>query len=359
MKYNIDVTFADSTNIHSVDFNNIPFGKVFSDHMFIADFYNGEWQDLRIVPFQPLSMSPSAMVLHYAQTIFEGMKVMQSPEGTPLLFRPEMHATRLNRSAARMAMPEFPEELFLQALNELIAIDHRWIPDTPDSALYVRPFMIANDQYIGIRPSETYKFIIFTAPVGAYYADPVKLWATDKYVRAVKGGTGFAKAGGNYAATLLPQKEARAKGFDQIMWLDAEHHKYIDECGTMNLFFVIGDTVVTPSTEAGTVLSGITRDSFIKILRDKGYKVEERLISIDEIVEASKNNTLVDAFGAGTAAVVAPVSHFHYEDVTYELPPVEGRIISAMLKEELNNLRSGKIEDRFGWTQPVKVMQTM
>lgn len=356
MKYDIDVQLSNASRIDEVDFDNIPFGKVFSDHMFVADYYDGQWQDFRIVPFQPLSMSPSSMVLHYAQTIFEGMKVMKSPEGTPLLFRPEMHAKRFNRSARRMAMPELPEALYHQALRELIAIDHAWIPTAPDSALYVRPFMIANDPFIGIRPSETYKFIIFTAPVGAYYAEPVKLLATDRYVRAVKGGTGFAKAGGNYAATLLPQQEAREQGFDQLMWLDAVEHKYIDECGTMNLFFVIDGKVITPTTEHGTVLEGITRDSFIHILRDQGFTVEARRISIDEVVAASQAGTLQDMFGAGTAAVVAPVSHYHYEGTTYELPPVADRPVSQRIKQTLNDLRSGQIEDKFGWTHPVKVL---
>ncbi|MGB0863108.1 MAG: branched-chain amino acid aminotransferase [Saprospiraceae bacterium] len=356
MKYSIDINLTDASKVSEVDFNNIPFGKVFSDHMFMADYEDGEWKNFEIVPFQPLNLYPSAIVLHYAQTIFEGMKVMKNPAGEPVLFRPEMHSQRLNRSARRMAMPELPEDLFLQALTELISIDHNWIPNTPDSALYVRPFMIANDQFIGVRPSETYKFIIFTAPVGAYYSKPVKLWATDKYVRAIEGGTGFAKAGGNYAASLLPQREAQAQGFDQVMWLDGIEHKYIHECGTMNLFFVIDGVVVTPSLDAGTVLAGITRNSFIHLLKARGYEVQERPITIDELVEATKTGKVQDVFGAGTAAVVAPVESVHYKGVTYEFPEMEGRKISKQLKIDLNEVRSGQSEDTFGWTHPLNVL---
>ena len=357
MTYNIDVNLVNTSRLSEIDFDNIPFGRVFSDHIFIADYYDGAWRDLRIAPYQPLSLNPATAVLHYSQTIFEGMKVMANPEGTPLLFRPEMHAKRLNRSAQRMAMPDVPEELFMQALYELIGIAHRWIHSGEESALYVRPVMVANDPSIGVRPAETYKFIIFTAPVGAYYSKPVKLTTLDKYVRAVKGGTGFAKAGGNYAASLLPQREAQEMGFDQVMWLDSEEKKYIHECGTMNLFFIIDGKVITPSTEEGTILEGITRERFIHILRDSGYTVEERPITIQEVIAASENGTLQDMFGAGTAAVVASVELFHHHGTTYKLPPVEERLISKQLKLDLNNLRSGKVTDKFGWTHPLKVLQ--
>lgn len=357
MKYPIEVQLTNTSKLHDVDFNNIPFGKVFSDHMFIADYYNGNWRDLRIVPFAPLPMSPSSMVLHYAQTIFEGMKVMKSPQDEPLLFRPELHAQRLNASARRMAMPEIPQEMFMQALHELISIDNRWIPDGDDSALYIRPFMIADDPFIGIRPSETYKFIIFTAPVGAYYSKSLSLLASDEYSRASIGGTGFAKTGGNYAKTLQPVIEAQKEGFDQIMWLDPSDFKTIQECGTMNLFFQIDDTFITPNLN-NTTLEGITRKSFIDLLRWRGHQVEERPITIDEVVTAAEQGRLNNLFGSGTAAVVAPVKSFGYKGKMYHAAPVEGRKITQQLKADLQNLRSGRMEDPFGWTQPVKIQRS-
>lgn len=358
MKYNFNVQLTNQSRLSQVDFNNIPFGRIFSDHMFIADYDGKEWTDLRIVPYGDLEMSPASAVLHYSQTIFEGMKATKGADGTPLLFRPEMNARRLNKSAVRMAMPEIPEELFMQALNELISIDHKWIPNVPDSSLYIRPYMFANDPFIGVRPSETYRFVIFTAPVGAYYSGAVKLLASEKYIRAAVGGTGAAKAGGNYAATLLPQLEAQKQGFDQLMWLDAKEFKYIQECGTMNLFFIVDGKVLTPSLETQTILHGITRDSFITMFRDQGLIVEERRISIDEIVEAHKAGKLEDCFGAGTAAVVAPVASFNYRGVNYELPALETRKYSIKLKEDLTNLRKGTHEDKFGWMRKIQILET-
>ncbi len=357
MKYNFNVQLTDQSKLSQVDFNNIPFGRVFSDHMFIADYDGKEWTDLRIVPYGNLEMSPAASVLHYSQTIFEGMKATKDADGTPLLFRPEMNARRLNKSAARMAMPEVPEELFMQALNELVGLDHNWIPNTPDSSLYIRPYMFANDPFIGVKPSETYRFIIFTAPVGAYYSGAVKLLASEKYVRAAAGGTGAAKAGGNYAATLLPQLEAQKQGFDQLMWLDAKEFKYIQECGTMNLFFIVDGKVLTPNLDDGTILHGITRDSFIQLFRSYGLTVEERPIPIEEIVAAHKAGKLEDVFGAGTAAVVAPVASFNYRDTNYELPALETRKHSIRLKEDLISLRKGTLDDKFGWMKKVNLMK--
>lgn len=356
MNNTIKVNLIHSSRLKEVDFNHIPFGRIFSDHMFVADYYDGAWQDFRIEPYQALNLAPATTVFHYAQTIFEGMKIMKSPDGTPILFRMDKHAARLNASAKRMAMPEFPAAMFQKGLSELVSIDHRWIPDTPDSALYVRPFMIATDPFIGVSASKTYKFIIFTAPVGAYYSEPVKLWASEEYVRAVKGGTGNVKAGGNYAGSLLPHHEAQKRGFDQVMWLDAHEHKYIHESGTMNLFFIIDGKVITPSLDSGAILPGITRDSFIHLLRARGLQVEERPISIDEVIEASNTGQLEDIFGSGTAAVVAPVDLFHYRGVDYKVPPLETRKISSQLKEDLTNLRSGKVEDTFGWTQSIQIM---
>ncbi len=352
MPYDITITKTNQSRIGEVDFENIPFGRVFSDHMFVADYRDGEWQDLRIVPFERFEIHPAAMVLHYGQAIFEGMKASKSFDGRPMLMRPEQHSRRLNRSAERMCMPTVPEDMFLQGLRSLVAIDADWIPPQEGSALYIRPYMFATDEFIGVKPAQTYRFIIFTGPVGPYYPKPVSLIAESKYVRAVKGGTGEAKAAGNYAGSLLPAKIAQDKGFDQVMWMDGHEFKYIQEVGTMNIFFVIGDKVITPATD-GAILKGITRDSIIQILKKKGYTVEEKPLHIDEVVKAYKAGQLKEVFGSGTAAVVAHVSKIQYQDTLMELPPMEEREIGTMVKAEIDGLRSGKIEDEFGWIEEV------
>ncbi|RMF31839.1 MAG: branched-chain amino acid aminotransferase [Bacteroidetes bacterium] len=358
MKQEITITKTHQSRLNEVDFDNIPFGRVFSDHMFIADYKDGQWHNPRIVPFGPFPIHPAAMALHYGQEIFEGMKATKRRDGTPLLFRPEMHAQRLNRSAERMCMPPFPEDLFLEALHLLVGLDHEWIPPKEGSALYIRPIMFANDEFIGVKPSLTYRFIIFTGPVGPYYPKPVRLLAETKYIRAALGGTGEAKAAGNYGGALLPARLAQEKGFDQVMWLDAREFRYIQEVGTMNIFFVIGDKVITPAT-SGTILKGITRDSILKILRDNGYDVEERPITIDEVVEAHKNGTLKEAFGSGTAAVVAHVEAIQYKDYLMELPPIEERKVGEFAKDTINGIRAGRIEDKWGWCQPVSPVTTI
>lgn len=354
----IKITRTQHSRLPGMDLTNVPFGKVFSDHMFIADYDGKAWVNPRIEPFGPLKLHPATMALHYGQAIFEGMKAFKSFDGRPLLFRPEMHAHRINASAHRLSMPAFPEDLFLEAVNQLVAVDQDWIPTSEGSALYLRPFMIATDEFIGVRPSQTYSFIIFTCPVGPYYAKPVRLWVEQEYVRAVKGGTGEAKAAGNYAGALYPAKLAQDRGFDQVMWMDAHEFKYIQEVGTMNIFFVLGDKVVTPSTD-GAILKGITRDSFLAILRHKGYEVEERPITIDEIVDAYKNGQLREAFGAGTAAVVSHIEAIGYKDLVMELPPIESREIGEMLKAEISGLRDGTIEDNYGWVVPVTALESL
>ncbi len=353
MKFEIRITKTEKSRLPEVDFQHLPFGRTFSDHMFVADYFDGEWRDPRIVPFGYFSIHPAAMALHYGQAIFEGMKASKSIDGKPLFFRPELHAERINFSGARLCIPPIPEELFLEALHLLVGIDQDWIPPVEGSALYIRPFIFANDEFIGVRPSTSYKFIIFTGPVGPYYPKPVRLLAETKYIRAAAGGTGAAKAAGNYAASLLPAKLAGEKGFDQVLWLDANEFKYVQEAGTMNLFFVIDGTVLTPNL-SGTILSGITRRSILHLLKENGYKVEERLISIEEVVEAHKNGTLQEAFGTGTAAVVAHVSEIQYKDVLMKLPPLATRTIGELAKNTINRLRSGTLEDKWGWIVPVK-----
>ena len=296
-------------------------------------------------------MHPANLTLHYGQSIFEGMKASKNEEGIPLLFRPEKHAERMNASAKRMCMPTIDPELFVEAVRQLVHLEKDWIPGSKGSALYIRPFMFATDEFLGVAPSETYKFIILTLPVAPYYSSPVKLYASTQYIRAAEGGVGEAKTAGNYAASLLASKEAREKGFDQVLWLDGREFKYVQEVGTMNIFFVIGDTVITPPTE-GTILKGITRDSFLKILEDRGYKVEIRPISMDEVLEAYKEGNLKEVFGSGTAAVAVDVMRIGYLDQTIDLEPGADSL-AQMLKNEINGIRSGQIEDRYGWVQPV------
>ena len=354
MNNKIKVTKTSDSNLSRVDFDNIPFGKVFSDHMFTASWKDGEWGDFEVIPFGNLTIHPACLALHYGQAIFEGMKASKGKDGQALLFRPEMHAKRLNASAKRLAMPEFPEEVFVEAIHTLVGLDADWIPGTEGSALYIRPLMFADGEFIGVKPSDSYRFLIFTGPVGPYYPKPVSLLVAEKYVRAAQGGVGEAKAAGNYAASLLPTEMAKSKGYDQVLWLDAREFKWLQEAGTMNLFFVIDNVVITPSTD-GTILKGITRNSMLAILKDKGYQVEERPISIDELVQAHKDEKLQEVFGAGTAAVVAFVDKISYKDMVIELPPVETHKVAKMLKAEINGIRNQTILDKFGWTVPAKM----
>lgn len=350
MTYDIKITKISTSAVDQMDFDNIPFGKVFTDHMFVADYEDGKWKNFEIKPVDYIPTHPGNLAWHYGQSIFEGMKATRDHEGTPLLYRPEMHAHRINASARRMCMPEIPEELFLKAVHTLVYMEKNWIPVQPGAALYIRPFMYATDETIGVRQSDSYKFIIFTMPVGPYYTKPVKLLAQDKYVRAVVGGVGEAKTSGNYAASLLPAKMAKSEGFDQVMWLDGIHKKYIQEVGTMNIFFVINGEIITPNLD-GAILPGITRDSLIRIFKDNGYKVVERPITIDEIIHAGENKTMTEIFGSGTAAVISAVSHLKYNDVIIELN-TDNRPVSAWAYDYINNLRNKSIEDKYGWIIP-------
>lgn len=351
MSYPIHLEQIQQSRLQGIDFEHIPFGKTFSDHMFVSDYRDGRWQDDRIVPFGHFTIHPASMCLHYGQTIFEGMKASLHQDGTPLLMRPEMHAQRINASARRLMMAEFPEDRFVQAVQNLVALDAAWIPPQEGSALYIRPYMFATDEFIGVRPSETYRFIIFTGPVGPYYAKPVRLLVEQDFVRAVPGGTGEAKAGGNYAASLLPAYQAQQKGFDQVMWMGGPGMNTVQEVGTMNIFFVIADEVVSPATD-GAILKGITRDSFLKILRDKGYRVSERAVDIQEIAAAYAAGELKECFGSGTAAVVSHVAEIQYQDQLMSLPPVEDRKVGPFLKTYIDGLRSGRIADEYNWLVP-------
>ncbi len=358
MEYKIHVTPVDESRISTIDFNDIPFGRIFSDHMFVADYIDGRWINCEIKPLANLSVHPGNMAWHYGQSIFEGMKATRDQDGTPLLFRPAMHAKRINQSAVRMCMPEIPETLFVEAVSSLVAIEKNWIPPQEGSALYIRPFMFATDNNIGVRPSNTYKFIVLTMPVGPYYAQPVKLKADDYYIRAAKGGVGEAKTSGNYAASLYPAMRAKEEGYDQVMWLDAREHIYIQEVGTMNIFFVIGDKIITPPTD-GTILRGITRDSIMTILRKEGRAVEERPITITEVIDQYKRGNLKEVFGSGTAAVVAMVEEIKYNDQIIKLDTKTFPIASRLM-DRINGIRSRKYNDEFNWlveaTIPAEMM---
>lgn len=352
MRYDIKVTKTTRSRISEVDFENLPFGRVFSDHMFIADYKDGEWFDFRIVPFENIPMHPATSALHYGQSIFEGLKAYRTEGDEVQVFRPRKNAERLNLSAVRMAMPEIPVDLFMQAMDALVNLDQEWVPTSEGSSMYIRPFMFATDDYVGIKASDTYRFVIFTCPVQSYYSAPVKVLISDKYVRAFLGGTGEAKAAGNYAATLQPVMEARKDGYDQILWTDGIEFKYLQEIGTMNIFLQIGGQILTPAL-TGTILNGITRNSILQLLKDRGLKAEERHITVEELIEAHNVGMLQDAFGAGTAATISHISHIGYKGKKLELPPVESRTLSHELKQELEDIKLGRIADRHGWVHRV------
>ena len=352
MAISIKITKTTHSRINTCDFNNIQFGTVFSDHMFVVDYEDGKWINPEILPFGPMSLSPSTFALHYGQAIFEGMKAYKNNNGEAQLFRPKDNIKRLNQSANRMAMAELPEEIFMEGLKQLIAIDSDWIPTKSGSSLYIRPYMFATDEFVGVRPAKHFKFVIFTCPVNAYYPKPIRVVVEEKYVRAFDGGVGATKAAGNYGISMLPTYEANKKGFDQIIWTDGREHKYIEESGTMNVFFVIGDKVITPVLD-GTILAGVTRNSCIKLLQSKGYTVEERKISVDEIVDAANKGELKDAFGTGTAAIVAKIAAINYKGVEYTLPNPEEREVSNYLYKTLGEIQTGLIPDDFNWIEKI------
>ncbi len=343
---NISIKKIEKSKVDTIDFNNIPLGTSFTDHMFICDYKDGEWQNPRIEPLALIPTHPAAMALHYGQAIFEGMKANVDADGTPMLFRADKNAARLNFSADRMGMPNVPEELFVEGLKQLVAMDKAWIPPQDGSALYLRPFMYADEAFIGMRAATSYKFIIMASPAGPFFSKRIKLWAEKKFVRAVDGGTGEAKAAGNYAAAIRPTELAKAKGYDQVLWLDAVEHEYIQEVGTMNIFFKIDGKFITPRRD-GAILDGITRMSVIDILKDKGFEVIERPITLTEIREASEKGLLEEAFGTGTAVGIAYIQSIGTENgdihVSDESP------VGLEVNDTLNAIKTGKIEDKFNW----------
>lgn len=345
-----DITKTQHSRLPELDTDNIPFGKVYSDHMFVAEYTKGNWNDLRIEPYADLAISPANATLHYAQSIFEGLKAYKNKAGEILVFRPQANAKRLNVSATRMCVPQLPEELFMSAMTELLKLDSGWIPDKEGTSLYIRPVIFANDPYVGIRPSDTYKFLIFTCPVGAYYSQPVSVKIETEYTRAVSGGVGYAKTAGNYAASLYPALQAQKEGYDQLIWTDGQTHQFIEEAGTMNLLFLMGDTLVTAPT-GDSILNGITRDCVLTLARDWGMKVEEHRLSVKELIAALEAGELKEAFGAGTAATIAQIKRIGYEGMDYELP--SERPLSQKLFDTLDSIKTGEAEDKWDWVYKV------
>ncbi len=344
----VDIQKATASRLSQIDFDNIAFGKVFTDHMFMADYKNGEWSNLRIVPYGKINVSPATPAIHYGQSIFEGMKAYPNDQGNALVFRPLDNLKRLNISADRMAMANVPEELFMEGLSTLIDLDREWIPKTEGGSLYIRPFLFSADEYVGIKPSESFTFMIILCPVGAYYSAPVKVKIETHYTRAVAGGTGFAKAGGNYGGSIYPAKLAQAEGYHQLIWTDGKNHEYIEESGTMNIMFVIGDTLITPSL-SDSILAGITRDSVLTLARSWGMMVEERKISVKEVVAALEAGTVKEAFGVGTAATIAHIELIGYEGKNYTLPPIDKREFSNKVYAALDGIKRGVDNDAFNW----------
>ena len=343
-----DIHPTNASRLGQVDLQNLPFGSVFSDHMFVMDFKDGQWQTGSIQPYGDMSLSPAAMALHYGQAIFEGMKAFRQPDGRVALFRPEANMARFNVSADRMCMPAVDKALFHEALTELVKLDSEWVPEDDGASLYIRPFMFANEVHVGVRPSHQYRFMIFTCPVGAYYKGSVRVKVETEYTRAAPGGTGFAKAAGNYAASLKPTELAKSKGYQQILWTDAVDHKYIEESGTMNVVFVMNGKLVSPSL-GDTVLNGVTRNSVISLARQYGIEVEERRIPVSELKAAAESGALTEAFGVGTAATMTPIEAIGFQGGDVELPPVDSWNVMPMLSLALDNIRRGKSEDPFGW----------
>ena len=344
----ISITKAERSRLAQTNLVNVPFGKYFTDHMLEADYQNGEWTRVEIRPYQALQLEPSMAALHYGQAIFEGIKAYRDEQGNAFIFRPYDNFKRFNLSADRMNMPRVPEEIFIEGMKQLIDLDRNWIPAGKDHSLYIRPVMFATDTVLGVRPSETYKFLILLSPTGPYYVNPMKILVEERYTRAAPGGVGFSKNAGNYGGSMLASSIAKEKGYDQVLWTDAFEHKWLQEVGMMNVFFVIDNVAVTPSLEEGTILEGVTRASVIQGLQERGIKVEERRISIQEVIEAYEKGRISEVFGTGTAAVIAPIRELNYQGrvLTFD---TDKYTVSTAIKNWLSDIREGRIADPYGW----------
>lgn len=344
----IPVRKIPNSRINEVDFNNLEFGKYISDHMLVCDYANGEWKTPLIVPYANLSLNPSTLALHYGQTVFEGMKAFRMDNGHINIFRMDKHYERFVRSLNRMCMAVPPKEIFVEGLSQLVALDKAWVPTRPGNALYLRPFVFASEARFGVKVSEEYRFIIFTGPVPSLYADPIKVKVETEFIRAARGGTGFAKCGGNYGGAFYPTQQARSEGYDQVLWTDARENKFIEESGMMNVMFVINDTLVTAPL-SDSILDGVTRDSLLTLAAELGYKTEVRPIAVEELEQAFGNRTITEAFGAGTAAVVAPIQTIHINGIDHQLPKYGADRLLYKLKNKLEQVRLGTAPDIYGW----------
>ncbi len=342
------VTRIAQSRIKDVDFSNLEFGKYISDHMLMVDFLDNKWQEPVIVPFGDIPMSPAMLSLHYGQSVFEGMKAFKNKNGDICIFRPQKHSERLNKSLARMCMPEIPEELFIQSLHAIVDVDKEWIPTSDGSSLYLRPVVFAYEPRLGVKIADHFKFFVLTSPAGAYFSKPTRLKVEETFVRAAEGGTGFAKCAGNYGGAFYPTQVARQEGFDQVLWTDAKEHKYIDEAGVMNVMFVINGKLITPKLTSA-LLEGVTRDSILTLAPVLGMTVEQRKVSVAEIEEAFKNGSLTEAFGTGTAAVVSPIATINIHGTDYNLPVAGPESFQQRVKQKLNNIRLGFEPDVYGW----------
>lgn len=349
----IQVQRVEQSRIETIDFSNLPFGTLFSDHMLIAEYRDGKWKEPTIKPYGPLSLPPNISALQYGISIFEGLKAHRSPSGDILIFRPRDNARRLNRSSVRLAMPALPEEFFVEGLRALVGVDHQWVPDAEQGSLYIRPTFFSVDESIRVKPAERYLFVTFTCPVGAYFNAPLEVVITDEFVRAFPGGTGEVKPAGNYAPTLVAEQNARAAGFHHVVWLDGVERRYIEECGVMNIFFVVEDTVITPPL-SGTILGGMIRDSVLTLLRKMNVKVEERKFSVDELIKTHAKGTLSECFGTGTAATVSHIKRIHYKGKDIILPDIEKRTVGPNVRERLVSIMTGRGTDPYGWTEQVR-----
>ncbi|NKC14309.1 MAG: branched-chain amino acid aminotransferase [Gammaproteobacteria bacterium] len=351
----LSVTLVTESRLTSTDFNDLGFGNHFSDHMFSMEFENGAWRNPSIIPYGPIAMEPGTGALHYSQSVFEGLKAFRGSDDQIRVFRPDMNARRMARSCERLCIPVIDPALFIEAVRAIVRTDQDWIPGKRGQALYVRPIVFGVEPHLEVRPASRYRFLIMTSPVRTYYGDeitPVALHVQQHYTRASPGGVGEAKTGGNYAASLLPGERARDQGFNQALWLDGIEHKYVEEVGQMNIFFRFGDTVVTPALR-GTILPGVTRDSVITLLRDQGFAVEERRLAVDEVLEGSRSGTLREVFGAGTAAVIAPVGRICLGGTTYEINNNEPGELTGALYNKITSIQYGETNDPHGWNMLV------
>jgi len=349
----IPVKRTTQSRLASVDFKNLGFGNYISDHMLVAKYDKGAWQDPQIIPYGEMMMSPAMLSLHYGQAVFEGMKAFHMNDGGINIFRIERHHKRLNRSLERMCMPAISEELFVNGLEAVVKADEAWIPKDSGSSLYLRPVVFASEAKLGVKVADQYLFVILTSPVGPYFSKPVRLKVELEYVRAAEGGTGFAKCAGNYGGAFYPTQQAREQGFDQVIWTDAKEHKYIDESGAMNIMFVINNKLVTPGLST-TILDGVTRNTIITLAKDMGVTVEERKVSVDEIEKAFQAKTITEAFGAGTAAVVSPIATININGTDYNLPAIKDDSFQLQVKSKLGEIRSGAAPDKYNWNHIIR-----